>query len=264
MSRTMSRALTSLATLAFVVGHVAVAHTAPVTILQAWTDSSLTVPVPAGVWTADASPFVDMQFVSPLPFVGFSYALNATPDCQPDTATGVQLSGLPQGSTTFRARGIDSALNCGDVASYEFLIDTVGDPIVDLRAYAFLGGPEILLGVSQTDADPFLTWAVPASTAPILGYSYGVGSIADDDIDIATNAIDLSSLPFGTNLFSVRAIDAAGNVGAAATFQILVEAPGGHSVPSPPTALLLALGIAGLGIFKRTRPASPGAPGENR
>ncbi len=122
-----------------------------------------------------------------------------------------------------------------------YSVDTVGDPITVLQAFTHEGGSPIPPGVPQPDRTPYLTWAAPSSSSPIVGYSWALDASADCVVDgVTTSFTPAEPLPVGASTFEVRAIDEAGNCGPAASFTIVTEA-------SAPVPLFghLALGIVG-------------------
>jgi len=205
--------------------------------------------ITSGVWQSDRRPYFEWtpQAPSLSPIAGYSYALDGFPDGVVDT-TGRNLqlrSDLGEGRTTFRIVAIDQAGNLGLPVEFVVAVDSIGDAITDLVALTAAGGSPIGSGVDQSDADPYLRWSVPTSSSPIVGYSYAINGIADGfTIETTSPHVQLGPLPRGHNVFSVRAIDAAGNAGPASSFDIVVGDSGGQPVPIPSTIALLLAGLA--------------------
>jgi type II secretory pathway pseudopilin PulG len=102
-------------------------------------------------------------------------------------------------------------------------IDLTPDTILNLSAYTENGGVPIAEYVAQPDNTPYLEWSVPASTAPIVGYSTATDASPDCVVDTVDNWNEPGPLPNGVTTFYVRAIDEAGNCGNPATFHLVVE-----------------------------------------
>lgn len=164
---------------------------------------------------------------SSAPIVGYSFGTGAATDCTVDTpATTTTLMTQSDGIVRFWVRAVDAAGNCGPAATFELYIDTVADPITNLRAWTQQGGTAIMSGVSQPDADPYMEWDIPLSTSSIAGYSWGTGTMTDCTIETVSPNAQLSALPDGSTTFWVRAVDEAGNCGPASTFVINVGSCG--------------------------------------
>lgn len=91
------------------------------------------------------------------------------------------------------------------------------------------GAPEALKSNNATDGvitnihDHIFTWAAPASNVPVVGYSFALDSLPDEVQDAGSTTTTLSSVANGTHTFQVRAVDADGNWGPPATFDLLID-----------------------------------------
>lgn len=229
-------------------------------------------PIASGVWQRDTTPYFDFGAQSDLgEVVGFSWAYSPeSPDFVPDGPAvngfgshSVSLPGFPEGVTQFGVRAVDDADDWSPVATFDVAVDTVPDLIPGLIASEFDGGPAIPEGVPQPDDQPFMAWDAAQGTAPILGYSWALNAVPDGLVDTTALGLPLPQLPLGLTQFAVRAIDAAGNLGPVATFDIVVGTPQ-EVVPEPATLSLVGLGLLAVAGRRRrgrqTEPHSPAAP----
>jgi len=184
------------------------------------------VVIAEGVWQSDNTPYFTWVLAGGAPpIAGYSWAVDASPDCNLDTvAANTQLAAQSDGVRSFQVRAIDTESGCGPIASFEVLIDAGAEKITGILAFTQSGGGAIQEGVFQMDADPFMTWTVAGSAAPLAGFSWQIGPASDCIPDTATPSVQLALLGDGAHTFSVRAIDLAGNCGDAATFLVLVDA----------------------------------------
>jgi hypothetical protein len=186
-----------------------------------------------GVWHGETDPeMIWDPSSSTSPIAGYSHEIGATPDCAGDTsATSVQLSGLPDGITPFLIRAVDEAGNCGPVSSFDLAIDTTPDTVGGVYVWTEYEGTAIQPMVWQTDNDPYVTWSVPVSDSPIVGYSLDV----DSDPECSPTIPDPEYLFFsdaledGVHEIRVRSIDEVGNCGPVSTFEIWVNSNAGVS-----------------------------------
>ncbi len=202
--------------------------------LNAYTADGGALISPAG-WTTDRDPFFNFRVdtgarVSPI--AGYSHAIDADPDCvELEVAGGdtgsvaLPANALAAGVHTFRVRALDVAGNCGPVASLTVQVDDAADAVDGLGALTEAGGEAIALATWQTDNDPYLSWSVPASVSPVVGYSIAWDAVPDCTVDTASAWYQTpdDALSDGVHVFGVRAIDAAGNCGVVttATLQVL-------------------------------------------
>ncbi|MCA9563042.1 MAG: hypothetical protein KC561_06115, partial [Myxococcales bacterium] len=173
----------------------------------------------------DATPYFDWNSSSVSPIVGYSIAFDTTPDCSVDQAgTGYQSALLADGVHYFYVRAVDQVGNCGAASSVLFRVDTKAESVTNLRVLDSPGGTE-LTGWHRDDS-PTVVWTAPTSTAPIVGYAYGVGTVPSCVGPVAGTQASLSGLSQGENVFWVRAVDSAGNCGAEQTISIFLDTRG--------------------------------------
>ena len=185
-------------------------------------------------WTTDRDPYVEYRVDIAsryAPIAGYSWALDADPDCATLELGGGDSGGLqlPAGSLgagvhNIRVRALDAAGNCGPVASHVVQVDDAPDVLGPLSVYTAPAGTPIASGDWQTDGTPYVVWATPPSSAPIAGYSYGVDSAQDCTPETTTTSFSAGPISDGSHAIWVRAIDLAGNCGPASTFSLLVDA----------------------------------------
>ncbi|MFQ3684702.1 choice-of-anchor D domain-containing protein [Roseiflexus sp.] len=107
-------------------------------------------------------------------------------------------SSLPDGSRTFNVRSRDQAGNVSAPASYTWTIDTV-PPDTTIS-----GGP-----ANSSTTGPTVTFTFTSEPGAIFQCRVGTGSFSG-----CTSPFTITGLTDGSHTFSVRAIDAAGNVDA--------------------------------------------------
>ncbi|MBN1611547.1 MAG: Ig-like domain repeat protein, partial [Polyangiaceae bacterium] len=187
---------------------------------------------PSG-WTADRDPYATFGIDTSArvaPIVGYSWAFDAHPDCVADIAGGDSQSvqtpagSLDPGVHSFRVRAVDAAGNCGPIASHAIQVDDEPDAMGDLAVHSV---PESLLieaATWQPHNSVSVSWAIPASTAPIVEYAYGVDTAPDCIADTTSTSWALDAMGDAVHSLWVRAIDAAGNCGPESTYELWVDA----------------------------------------
>ncbi len=188
------------------------------------------MPIAANGWTNDRDPYFSWAAsTSTSPIAGYSWALDQSPDCGSTEIPGtgpfsVQLTvgRLTDGVHEFQVRAIDEAGNCGPVTTRTVQVDATAESVTNLRAQNG-AGMAIPPQTWQQENAPTMLWDAPASASPIAGYSFGTGAATDCTIDGMQTSASIGPLPDGTTSFWVRAVDAAGNCGPAATFEIDVD-----------------------------------------
>jgi hypothetical protein len=134
-------------------------------------------------------------------------------------------SSLADGPYTFSARAIDRAGNVGPAATSSFTVDTVPP-----------AAPGIGSGPSGPTIDPTPSFGFTAESGASVQCSVDQGSASFGDCSSSTGHTPSSNLADGSWTFRVKATDAAGNVGPAATRGFSVDTvPPNVSVDSGPT-----------------------------
>ena len=123
-----------------------------------------------------------------------------------------------------RVRSTDLARNVSVEGAFGYSIDLTPNAIATLVAREEDGGNELPQGTPEPDSTPNMSFAAEPGGAPIAGYSYAWDGAADCVPETGIGAADFS-LHNGTHVFAVRAIDTAGNCGAAASFVLVVDDP---------------------------------------
>lgn len=138
-----------------------------------------------------------------------------------DSSGSVTLDMLADGTHTFDVRAIDALGNTGTVVSYVWTIDTVG-PDVTLD-----GKP----ADPSNDNTPTFSFSSPEAGAALQYQIDGGGFVS------SSGSVTLGVLVDGSHAFQVRAADALGNVGPAATYSWVVDtaAPDTSITSSPPS-----------------------------
>jgi len=100
--------------------------------------------------------------------------------------------------------------------------------ITVLYAKTDLMGTQIQPQTWQRDTDPVFIWEPPATGLQLAGYSYAIDAAPDDVVDTASTSLDLATsklgaLADGKHTFSVKAVNTAGNSGAAKSIEIWVD-----------------------------------------
>ena len=144
------------------------------------------------------------------------------------------LSGRPDGAYTFRVRGLDDVRNAGALVDDEYVLDTEAPE-----------EPEIRGDESQQGGDESPTWRFTAEPGAIVecGLRRGDTVVSRMAACATPRSYDLAKADDGTYTFTVRATDAAGNVGrgATATYRLdrpapTDEEPASAAAPAPPAA----------------------------
>ncbi len=113
--------------------------------------------------------------------------------------------------------------------------------ITGLGALTAPGGEEIDPSIWQRDNDPYFYWEPVASELEILGYSYALDALPDDEIDVSNPYcyFERDSIDDGTYTFYVKAQRSSGFWGEPVAFSIWVDTIG-------PTVNSLAPALGGV------------------
>ncbi len=89
-------------------------------------------------------------------------------------------------------------------------------------------GAQIQPQTWQRDTDPIFIWEPPAAGLQLAGYSYAIDAAPDDVVDTTATSLDLAAstlgaLADGKHTFNVKAVNTAGNSGAAKSIEIWVD-----------------------------------------
>jgi len=195
-----------------------------ITDLAAFTEAG-GAPIAQSVWQQDVDPFmVWSASTSTAPIAGYSWSIDASADCTVDLAGTSVTIALSEGQHLFRVRPIDDAGNCGIVASYSLYVDATAESIDGLGAFTQEGGTPIPAATWQSDNTPYFAWDAAISTSPVTGYSLDFDQAPDCSVDAVDPWFEVvDALPNGQHLFSVRVVDAAGNCGPEAEFELWVN-----------------------------------------
>ncbi|HEV2999390.1 MAG TPA: Ig-like domain repeat protein [Solirubrobacteraceae bacterium] len=118
------------------------------------------------------------------------------------------LGAQPDGSYTFRVRATDAATNTGPEATRTYTLDRAAP-----AAPAITGGPP----ASSADAAPSFSFTHEAGATATCRMTRGATVVSDWAPCASPKGYDLAAEADGAYTFSVRATDAAGNTGTAAT-----------------------------------------------
>jgi hypothetical protein len=130
---------------------------------------------------------------------------------------------------TWRIRAYDGSAWSGWVqASNGFYLSKGEFLISDLRAWTSPGGTEIDEGIWQNDNDPYFFWDAPEESAGVLGYSYSLDELPNEEVDTATTSYYFSDddIGDGTHTFYVKAQRSSGIWGDPVGFEIWVDTIG--------------------------------------
>jgi hypothetical protein len=193
-------------------------------------------------WTIDATPPETSLTTTPGLFTGssatFSFSANetATFDCSLNggaysaCTSPVNLTGLSEGSNTFRVRGTDALGNVETTpAEYTWTVDATapGIPTIGIKPSA---------NTNSTVAS--FTFTGGADNVGGSGFAKYQCKLDSDSYADCVSPIVLTELAEGTRTFSVRAVDVAGNASAADEHEWLVDltAPGTPTIGDKPNA----------------------------
>ncbi len=133
----------------------------------------------------------------------------------------LDLSGLPDGTYTLTVRVTDAAGNPGAAATGTYVLDTTGP-----------AAPVLTAGPASPSPARSVTWAFtyePGSTL-VCRLTFPGGAVRELTGCASPLTVDLTGLPDGSYTLTVRAVDEAGNVGAALTEVHVVDS----AAPAPP------------------------------
>jgi predicted phage tail protein len=137
------------------------------------------------------------------------------------------LSGLPDGTYTFRVRASDPAANISTEANDTFSLDRQPPP-----APAITGAP----AADSPDDTPTYSFSAEAGATTHCRIERGGTPFSDWSPCTSPRTYDLTAEPDGAYTFRVRAVDQAGNVGAEATHDYALDrgAPAAPSITAAP------------------------------
>ncbi|MBN1944676.1 MAG: hypothetical protein JW797_03325 [Bradymonadales bacterium] len=227
----------------------------PAAMVEIWADdvadhvTALTVltgplgtPVPVDTWQPDVDPFIDWDEPAGIisPIAGYTVTVDTEPNCEgsiPDSHYDFAVAPLSNGEHTLYLQARDAAGNCGDWISFPIKADAQGDGVLGLEVWTEPDGEEIEASTWQQDNDPYLEWLpVTGSISPLQGYAVGVNLPPDCTgtlLFTPSYSFPEDFLDDQEHTLYVRAEDAAGNCGPAATFVIRVD-----TTPDPVTGLV--------------------------
>ncbi len=139
------------------------------------------------------------------------------------------LSGQPDGTYSFSVRATDVAGNTGAAASSSYSLDTAAPAPPSIDSSPASPAPGTL---------PSWSFSGEAGASFECRLARGASVVSDWAPCSDPRSYDLSGHPDGTYVFSVRATDAAGNTGAAASssYQLDTQAPASPSIDSNPAS----------------------------
>ncbi|TAL24689.1 MAG: hypothetical protein EPN99_02550, partial [Frankiales bacterium] len=189
-----------------------------------------TVPPAAAVITTPASPGR-----SRIPTFTFTVEPGASTRCRVTSGSTVvsdfvpcsgsytvDLTGLPDGTYTLSVRVSDAAGNPGPAATGTYVLDTTGP-----------AAPVLVTSPASPSPSRSATWTFsyePGGTL-ICRLTFPTGAVREISGCTSPLTIDLTGLPDGTYSLTVRAVDPAGNVGAALTDTHVIDS----TALAPPT-----------------------------
>ena len=106
-------------------------------------------------------------------------------------------------------------------------------------------GVDILPKTWQIDKDPIFLWEPPATGLELAGYSYAIGESPDDEVDTTRLSFDVAqsslvALPDGQHVFTVKAINTAGQSGNPLSFDLWIDTTPPQILSyTPPSGVLL-------------------------
>ena len=200
--------------------------------VQAGDVAGNTGPVVSFTWSIDTGPPSASITASPsdpsnssAAGFGFSSEPGASFECALDSAaftscsSPIGYSSLADGSHTFQVRASDSAGNTGTAAAFTWTIDTVAPNT----------------SISATPTHPSSSTTATFSFASTEAPSSFDCSLDGAAFASCTSPVSFTGVAQGAHTFQVQARDAAGNIGAAASFAWTVDtsAPGASITASP-------------------------------
>ncbi|MEA3190675.1 MAG: hypothetical protein QOD77_1257 [Thermoplasmata archaeon] len=144
---------------------------------------------------------------------------------------------LHQGDNHVTLETKDRVGNTATVQAFRIRYDNQAETVTGLTALANAGGAALPASTWQTDATPRFEWtASTPGTSPFAGYSRNLGTsssaVPDSIVDTTDTFYEPGTRTDGTWYFTVRAKDAAGNLGpVAGPFVLKVDA----TAPTLPT-----------------------------
>ncbi|HEX2084159.1 MAG TPA: Ig-like domain-containing protein [Solirubrobacteraceae bacterium] len=140
------------------------------------------------------------------------------------------LAAQPDGTYTFRVRATDAAGNTGSDATRSYTLDRV-----EPSAPTITGGPP----ASSNDPAPSFSFSYEAGAAAACRMMRGAVVVVDWAACSSPHAYDLAAEVDGTYTFHVRATDAAGNTGSAATRSFALDRvqPDAPTITGRPSSL---------------------------
>jgi photosystem II stability/assembly factor-like uncharacterized protein len=139
---------------------------------------------------------------------------------------GYDLTGDPEGTYTFSVRATDSAANTG-VTTSDYVLDTAAP-----------AAPAIVKSPGAVAANVTPTWSFSGEPGASFEcrLDRGATTVSDWAQCSSPRGYNLAGQPDGDYLFSVRAIDAAGNAGAtrSSSYRLLTSVPGTPAIVAAP------------------------------
>ncbi|MBL7070539.1 MAG: hypothetical protein ISS27_03610, partial [Candidatus Omnitrophica bacterium] len=133
------------------------------------------------------------------------------------------------------------------LAGNGFILTEGGFLITGLSALTSPGGETIEESAWQKDNDPYFYWEAPVTGLEVLGYSYALDALADDEIDTPNTYyyFGQDDISDGAHTFYVKAQRSSGLWGESATFNIWVDT-------TAPTVNNMTPGLGG--VFSEDQP----------
>lgn len=159
-------------------------------------------------WYANASPSFSWSATDPAGVVGYSYALDRSPDTVPPaavatTSVSAAFSGLSSGEWWFHLRAVDGYGNWSPPSHLKVRIDVTSPVTLDDAASLYPGDATITLAPSDAHAGVALTrWTLDGTP--------GTGTTVSASAD-------------GTHTLSYASVDAVGNAEATKTVQFVID-----------------------------------------
>lgn len=219
--------------------------------LSSYSDDGGSTPIVSGNWYTHAAPFFDW------PEPEFTFGASDTNTGSgvagyyvyfgTDNAADPEISGVLQSDSSFTASSLVSGsiyyLRIKTVDNAGNIADTTWSPFVYKYDGEAPSAPTNVTadpsGFSATDSFDFSWDVASASGAEVTGYCYKTGAttgvFASDQCIATTNIDNIPSHKVGTNTFSVRTKDAAGNYSSYTTTSYFYV--NSDNAPAPPTNL---------------------------